>query len=236
MEVDVPRGRPDVKGERVLDAAVDLLVRLGADRTTLDDVARAAGVSKTTVYQRWGSRDALLLAVLRRERDLQHRRIRDDVCATTGPVDLRHLVAAQVRAFQQGPLMAAILLLDRTVLGRLTEAVRHDPVPRDSSIALLERLRAAGLLRTDRTLPELVAVLGAVHHGYFATAPMMPDRLRLPDAAAAELLGDTVHRAFARAEPLSPAETVALDAAIRDHVTAAAEAGGPPDIDSEDPS
>jgi AcrR family transcriptional regulator len=236
MEVDMPRGRADVNGERVLEVAADLLVRFGVDRTTLDDVARAAGVSKTTVYQRWGSRDALLLAVLRRERDNQHRRVRDEVCATAGPVDLRHLVAAQVRAFQQGPLMAAILLLDREVLGRLTETVRHDPVPRDSSIALLARLHAAGLLRTDRTLPELVAVLSAVHHGYFATAPMMPDQLRLPAAAAPELLGDTVHRAFARAEPLTPAETAALDAAIRDHVTEAAEPGGTLDTDSEDPS
>jgi AcrR family transcriptional regulator len=234
MEVDMPRGRTDANGERVLAAAADLLIRFGVDRTTLDDVARAAGVSKTTVYQRWGNRDALLLAVLQRERALQHRRIRDDVCATDGPVDLRHLVAAQVRAFQQGPLMAAILLLDREVLGRLTEAARHDPVPRHSSIALLERLRAGGLLRTDRTLPELVTVLSAVHHGYFATAPLMPDRLRLPGAAAPELLGDTVHRAFARAEPLTPAETAALDAAIRDHVTA--EPGAPPESNSEDPS
>jgi AcrR family transcriptional regulator len=229
MEVAMARGRADVNRERVLDATVELLVRLGVDRTTLDDVARTAGVSKTTVHQRWGGRDALLLAVLRRERDIMHRRIRDEVSAVTGPVDLRHLVAAQVRAFQQGPLMAAILLLDREVLGRLTETVRHDPIPRDSSVALLERLRAAGLLRTDRTLPEVVAVLSALHHGYFATAAMMPDQLRLPDAAAPELIGDALHRALARAEPLTPAETAALDAAIRDHVTAAAEPGGKED-------
>src|SRR4051794_10139297 len=229
MEVHMPRGRTDANGERVLAAAADLLVRFGVDRTTLDDVARAAGVSKTTVYQRWGNRDALLLAVLQRERGLQHRRIRDDVCATDGPVDLHHLVAAQVRAFQQGPLMAAILLLDREVLGRLTETVRYDPIPRDSTVALLERLRAAGLLRTDRTLPEVVAVLSALHHGYFATAAMMPDQLRLPDAAAPELIGDALHRALARADPPPPAETAALDAAIRDHVTAAAEPGGKED-------
>lgn len=225
------RGRADVNQERVLDATVGLLVRLGVDRTTLDDVARAAGVSKTTVHQRWGGRDALLRAVLRRERDIMHRRVRDEVGAVTGPVDLRHLVAAQVRAYQVRPLMTAVLLGDREVLGRLTESARRDPMPRDSSVALVERLRAARLVRTDRTLPELVAVLSAVFHGYFITAPMIPDPLHLPDAAAPELVADTVHRAFARAEPLDPREVAALDAAIRDHVDTAADPGG-----KEDPS
>jgi hypothetical protein len=133
--------------------------------------------------------------------------------------------------------MAAILLLDREVLGRLTEIAQRDPVPRDSSIALLERLRAAGLLRTDRTLPELAAVLSAVHHGYFATAPLMPDQLRLADAAAAELLGDTVHRAFARTEPLTPGRRPPRSTPrSANHVTAAAEPRAPLESNSEDPS
>jgi AcrR family transcriptional regulator len=226
MEVGMARGRVDVDRGRVLDATGELLVRLGVDRTTLDDVARAAGVSKTTVHQRWGGRDALLLAVLRRERDIMHGRVRDEVAAVAGPVDLRHLVAAQVRAYQSRPLMTAVLLADRDVLGRLTERARRDPMPRDSTVALVERLRAAGLVRADRTLPELVTVLSAVFHGYFVTAPMIPEPLHLPDAAAPELLADTVHRAFARAEPLDPREIAALDAAIRDHVDAAADPGG----------
>ena len=49
-------------------------------------------------------------------------------------------------------------------------------------------------------------------------------------------LMSTACRAFARAEQLTPAETAALDAAIRDHVTAAAEPGAPLESDSEDPS
>jgi len=219
------RGRADVGG-RILDAATDLLLRYGYDRTTLDDVARAAGISKSTVYQRWGGREALFVAVLRRERETLHRRVHEEIAAVDGPVDLRHLVAAQVRAYQQRPLMAAVLLLDREVLGRLAATAEHDPQPRDGSVALIDRLRAAGLLRADRTLPELVAVLSAVFHGYFVTAALIPEPLHLPAAAAPDLLADTVHRAFARAEPLAPDETAALDAAIRAHVSTAADPGG----------
>jgi AcrR family transcriptional regulator len=216
-----PRGRADADGGRVLDAATDLLLRYGYDRTTLDDVARTAGVSKSTVYQRWGGREALFVAVLRRERAVLHRRVHEEIAAVDGPVDLRHLVAAQVRAYQQRPLMAAVLLLDREVLGRLAATAERVPPPRESSVALIERLRAAGLLRADRTLPELVAVFSAVFHGHFVTAPLVPEPLRLPPGAAPELLADAVHRAFARAEPLAPDETAALDAVIRAHVRAA---------------
>ncbi|GAC1395003.1 MAG: hypothetical protein NVSMB65_13760 [Chloroflexota bacterium] len=36
--------------ERILDAAATLLVRWGYRKTTLDDVAREAGVGKGTIY------------------------------------------------------------------------------------------------------------------------------------------------------------------------------------------
>src|SRR5690349_3274443 len=80
-----PRGRPDVDATRVLTAAAGLLLERGYDRTTLDDVARAAGVSKSTLYQRWGAREALFVAVLRHQRAAMHRHVRDEVDATTGP-------------------------------------------------------------------------------------------------------------------------------------------------------
>jgi AcrR family transcriptional regulator len=211
----------------ILDAAAELLLRYGYDRTTLDDVARAAGVSKSTVYQRWGGREALFVAVLRHQHAGMRRRVRDLVTAVPGPVGLRELVTAQVRAYQDQPLMAALLLRDDGVLGRLRATAENAPLPRDSTVGLLVRLHAAGWIRTDRTLAELVAVLSAVFHGYFVTAPLLPASLQVPADAVPDLLAETVHRALTRAEPLTPAETAALDATIRDHVVAAAEPGGP---------
>jgi AcrR family transcriptional regulator len=218
-----PRGRADVDAAGVLDAAADLLLRYGYDRTTLDDVARAAGISKTTVYQRWGGREALFRAVLRHQHLAMRRHVRDEVGAVAGPVGLRELVAAQVRAYQRHPLMAALLLRDTAVLGRLRAEAERVPLPRDSTVGLVVRLHGAGLVRTDRALPELVAVFSAVFHGFFVTQPLIPEGLRVPADAAPDLLAETVHRAFARAEPLTPAEAAALDEAVRTHVAAAAD-------------
>jgi len=50
---------------RVIDGAIDCLARQGVAKTTLDDVARAAGCSRATVYRVFpGGKDAVLGAVV----------------------------------------------------------------------------------------------------------------------------------------------------------------------------
>ena len=56
-----PGGRSARVGAAVLDATLRLLVERGYAGLRLDDVAAEAGVHKTTVYRRWGSREALVV-------------------------------------------------------------------------------------------------------------------------------------------------------------------------------
>jgi AcrR family transcriptional regulator len=55
--------------ERVLDAAESCLERFGLGKTTVEDVAQAAGLSRATVYRLFANRDELVLAVVAREAD-----------------------------------------------------------------------------------------------------------------------------------------------------------------------
>ncbi|WP_405492756.1 TetR/AcrR family transcriptional regulator [Nocardia sp. NBC_00511] len=57
----------DGTGARILDAAMATLLRFGVKRTTMESIAREAGVSHMTVYRRWRRKDDLLLAVWMRE-------------------------------------------------------------------------------------------------------------------------------------------------------------------------
>ena len=58
--------------ERVLDAAQSLFAERGVDAVTMDDVARAAGVGKGTLYRGFGDRSGLAMALLDdRARELQ---------------------------------------------------------------------------------------------------------------------------------------------------------------------
>ncbi|WP_034244121.1 TetR/AcrR family transcriptional regulator [Actinotalea fermentans] len=63
---DVPRGRADAARNRarVLDAAQALFAERGVQAVTMDDVARAAGVGKGTLYRGFGDRAGLAMALL----------------------------------------------------------------------------------------------------------------------------------------------------------------------------
>jgi TetR/AcrR family transcriptional regulator, repressor for uid operon len=57
----------DETRSRVLDAAYEQFCRMGIQRSTMEDVARQAGVSRITVYRRFATKDALVEQVVRRE-------------------------------------------------------------------------------------------------------------------------------------------------------------------------
>src|SRR5215467_428905 len=65
-----PPSQPDEerqqREERILDAAAALLMRWGYRKTTIDDVAREAGVGKGTIYLHWKDKNELFLAVILR--------------------------------------------------------------------------------------------------------------------------------------------------------------------------
>jgi len=57
----------DATTERVLDAALARFEDFGIQRTTMEDVARHAGVSRVTIYRRFPRKERLVEAVILRE-------------------------------------------------------------------------------------------------------------------------------------------------------------------------
>src|SRR5258708_39849027 len=53
-----------LREERILEAAATLLVRWGFRKTTIDDVAREAGVAKGTIYLNWRDKNELFRAAI----------------------------------------------------------------------------------------------------------------------------------------------------------------------------
>ena len=53
--------------DALLDAARDVFEEYGARRANVDDIARAAGISRSTLYRRFPNKEALLEAVVDRE-------------------------------------------------------------------------------------------------------------------------------------------------------------------------
>lgn len=62
-----PADDGDATEQRILDAALDEVARRGTSGTTMEAVAATAKVGRMTVFRRFGSKDALLLRLTRRE-------------------------------------------------------------------------------------------------------------------------------------------------------------------------
>ena len=69
----------DAATNAILDAAVLEFEQHGFRRVALDDVARRAGVSRTTIYRRFAGRDELVGAVIDRENALLFANIADEL-------------------------------------------------------------------------------------------------------------------------------------------------------------
>jgi AcrR family transcriptional regulator len=70
---------PDQSTEAILDAALVEFDQHGIRRVALDDVARRAGVSRTTIYRRFANKDDLVSAVMDRENLRLFNDIADDL-------------------------------------------------------------------------------------------------------------------------------------------------------------
>lgn len=138
-----PRGEPVVRA--VIRATFEELAEVGYAALGIDDVARRAGVNKTTVYRRWPTKKDLVTAALLA--------LPDEYFAmpNTGTIrgDLNEIACRVSRIFQavEGRAMMRMLFFE----GRLTELTRveaHFAAKRESTgmPAILNRAVARGEL------------------------------------------------------------------------------------------
>ncbi len=110
--------------ENLLNAGSRLFARWGFDKTSVDDIAREAGISKGAVYLEFLNKDALFKAVLYHE-SIRYtedwlRRFESD----PGEWSFARLFQHSIAAIQANPLMKALHLRDQQVFGAF---LRRDP-------------------------------------------------------------------------------------------------------------
>ncbi|MGD9885845.1 TetR/AcrR family transcriptional regulator [Reyranella sp.] len=104
--------RPEVRGPEIARAALDLFVTKGFAATKLEDVARAAGVSKGLPYLYFKNKEELFKAVIVEAIGEPLLRANDMVDAFDGPTtDLLRELVAKFREFAESPLGGVIKLI-----------------------------------------------------------------------------------------------------------------------------
>jgi AcrR family transcriptional regulator len=77
----------DAEREATLDAAASCYLRLGVAKTTAADIAREVGFSRATLYRRFGSHEAIFLAVLTRESEAMAAEAREHLAGFGDPAE-----------------------------------------------------------------------------------------------------------------------------------------------------
>ncbi|GAB4008660.1 TetR/AcrR family transcriptional regulator [Nocardioides ultimimeridianus] len=107
----------DAIGARVLDAAYAVICRVGAQRMTMEEVAREAGISRITVYRRFAGKDALVEQVVAREFRRYFDRFRADIAPgrTAGDRVVLGFVSS-LRTMRDNPVVGGLMTGERGLL------------------------------------------------------------------------------------------------------------------------
>jgi AcrR family transcriptional regulator len=147
--------------ERLIDAAERCIDRFGLAKTTLEDVAAEASVSRATIYRYFGNRDELMLEVLLRELERSFDIELDDfVRSASTPDELGQAIveaaAYLLATIRNNDKLQLLLHQDTTsVAATIAGASKafFDAIA-DDLRPYLGPAQAAGLLRADLDLAE----------------------------------------------------------------------------------
>lgn len=214
------RSKRQERAQRILDAAEALTLRWGYSKTTIDDIAKQAGVAKGTIYLHWKTREELFHALITRAQlklveDIEQRIANDPEGAT-----LHGLIKNTTLATMKNPLWKAVLLRDTAILGEFarTEYGKALNVEREKSFkSYLTSLRNQGLVRTDMSIEEQIYLVSSLSMGFLLVEPFLPDQYKLSDEAAAGLLAETIRCTLERGGSTSADELQGVSATFNQY-------------------
>jgi len=190
------------RADRILDAAGELLLRMGYRKVAVDDIARAVGIGKGTVYLHWRNKELLFQALMMRESaDLTDEILRA-IKADPAMILPHRMISASFLTTHRRPLVMAMLRGNADMFGSLGDLAlrkQQDELRRQFEDAMLRR----GLIRAD--VPNVTYALHAATLGFYLGDTLSDefDRIALEEKAA--VLAHIIRTAFEPAGEPDPA-------------------------------
>jgi AcrR family transcriptional regulator len=189
-------GERKLREERILDAATTLLVRWGYRKTTIDDVAREAGVGKGTIYLHWKDKNELFRAAIWREQQRYSEELQRRIATDPQGGLLHRITVHGMLAALSNPLMTALLSGNSDIFNGFLGAYDQgflNQILGDTDMYIVE-LQHDGLIRQDIPAPVITYLLTALKFGIIN----YPDLIRqehIPDMEQlTEALSDLIRR------------------------------------------
>lgn len=185
-----------LREERILDAATTLLVRWGYRKTTIDDVAREAGVGRGTIYLHWKDKNDLFRAAIWREQRRYSEEVQRRIAADPEGGLLHRITIHGMLAALSNPLMAAIIRGKSDIFNGFLGA--YDPVFLNQLVGdadtFIVQLQQTGLIRADIPASVITYLLTALKVGII-NSPELISKEHLPSMEElTDALSDLIRR------------------------------------------
>jgi AcrR family transcriptional regulator len=161
---------------RVLDAAYEQFSRMGVQRSTMEDVARRAGVSRITVYRRFVTKDALVEQVVRREFRRYFDQFLIDIEQAETAADRVVLgFVSSLRAIRRNPLIGGLIAAepDLVVPTMISDGGRTVATVREFVAGQLRREQLAGTVAQGLDIDHVAEMMVRITASFLA----IPSRL-----------------------------------------------------------
>lgn len=185
--------------ERILDAAESLFVRFGYDKTTVNEIAREAGISKGAVYLHFDGKDALFEALLLREMknfaETWYEGVQNDPRGGT----IGGMYKNMLYAINANPFMRAIFKQDRAVFGnylRKPDNMFKNQQPGGGREEFIRMMQDMGAVRKDLDPVTAAHIINMMAYGLVAMDEIMAPEDIPPVEDIIEGIADFMDRAM----------------------------------------
>jgi AcrR family transcriptional regulator len=196
---------PDQKkrAQRILDAASELLMHYGYDKTTVSDIAKQAGVSKGAIYVHFKSKDDLCASLILREMEKYAERWLELLEADSKGGTIGAMYKNSLYALSSSAFMGAMLRQDGRVLGNYLRKpdnlfrTMREQQPQSDRYMFVKMMQSAGAVREDIDAKVIAHIMDMLAYSLVGMDDVLPQRDRPPIDDIIEGIAAIMDRALA---------------------------------------
>jgi AcrR family transcriptional regulator len=169
------------KAQRIVDAMRDSVARRGAAASTFEQVAREAGVSRGLLHYYFGTKERLLVEVVRRDAEIRVARLAAPLARAATVDDVIDVLVAGLNNLIENEPAFFLLLYELFSAGRSNPDIRREvgqlfERTRSNVAEVLRAKDAEGVLSLRHGAEATVSYLFALGDGFALQALSDPDR------------------------------------------------------------
>lgn len=199
----MPKSDNKAREQRILDAAADLFIHYGYDKTTVDDIARQAGISKGAIYLHFKSKDDLFESLLAREMSRYAEEWFALIERDPNGGTIAGVYKNSLYALGNNPFISAIFKRDGRLLGNYLR--KPDNLFRAESFRgiradFLRMMQEAGAVRSDIDPHTTAHIMNILAYGLIGMDEIMPQEQIPATDDLIEAIAEMMDRALTPAD------------------------------------